>query len=112
MSRRFLALGLVWLALSGCGGNVVVDHGGAGASGQGGNGAGGGSGGNVCQQAAKFVEKCSTISTGTGPPTQDCTGAVECTANCIVHSSCGALDGTDQAAALQLGSCLAACTGG
>jgi hypothetical protein len=110
MWRRFWALGLVWLSASGCGGNVVVDHGGAGGSGQG--GAGGGSSGNVCVQAQKFIAKCASASVTTGSGTVDCTGALECQAQCVLHATCGAFDGMDPAASMALASCLTACSGG
>jgi hypothetical protein len=108
MMRRWVALGWVALAASGCGGNVVVDHGGAGGSGQGGGNVGGG---NVCAQAEKFVEKCASESTASGPPMMPCTGAVECESGCLVHSTCGALDGSDPTAAAALAQCFAACAG-
>ncbi len=113
MERRLLvALGWVALAASACGGNVVVDHGGAGASGQGGGvGPGGGSSGNVCEQAQKFIEKCASESTASGPPPTSCTGATACTSQCLLNSSCSALDGSDKQAGMALGSCLQACTG-
>jgi hypothetical protein len=113
MARSLVAaLGSAALFLSsGCGGNVVVDHGGAGASGQGGSGPGGGSSGNVCEQAEKFIEKCASESTASGTPPTTCSGAVECQSECLVHSTCGALDGSDHAAAATLAQCFAACSG-
>lgn len=113
MERRLAgALGALALAVSACGGNVVVDNGGAGASGQGGGaGPGGGSSGNVCQQAAKFIEKCSSESTASGPPTMLRTGVTACTSQCLVNSTCGALDGTDTQAAATLEACFMTCAG-
>lgn len=104
MTRWVWALGLVALAVSGCGGNVVVDQGGAGASGQGGS-----TGGGACKQAQDFINKCGGQMM---IPQTGCTGAVECQAECVVNTTCGALDGTDPQAAAALGTCLVNCAGG
>jgi hypothetical protein len=111
MARRWAILGWMLLVVSACGGNVVVDHGGAGGAGAGGSGSGNGSqgGGDVCEKAVRFVEKCANAATGGGAPTGACTGAVECQSNCINATTCGALTGSDPASAAQFDSCLMAC---
>ncbi|HVY46833.1 MAG TPA: hypothetical protein VHB21_13190 [Minicystis sp.] len=72
-----------------------------------------GCGGNACDKAVSHEEDCAMTSTTSGATTGstqgDCSGAVECEANCVNAASCDALTGKDTKGAAALLKCVTNC---
>jgi hypothetical protein len=68
------------------------------------------SGGDLCQLAANKVSSCQ--GDPAPPPGQgaQCTGTVECVAQCVLDADCGAFDGSDAAAQDAFNVCATSCS--
>ncbi|WP_050431932.1 hypothetical protein [Chondromyces crocatus] len=72
-----------------------------------------GCGGNACDDAADKAEECGLTSSGGSGDSGDveCTGTVECAANCIVDAPCDAFDGSNADASTAYLECVTGCSG-
>jgi hypothetical protein len=65
---------------------------------------------NTCDLAVDRIEKCAkSQSSGSGTGMTDCTGVVECQAECILAASCGALTGKNSEDAKFFADCVQNC---